>query len=320
MSKFATFLSLMIAFPIANIAKADDSATHLGQVVVNASVGGGLDAIGRLLAKQLSDDLNQTFTVLNKDGAAALQGARVVANAKPDGNTILIASVEMAISPVLIHGGGNPFDVERELIPISFVGDTPFVIAVNKDIPVGNPRELVDYIKQHDNKFTWGTGGVATPNELAIKQFDKVAGIKPLLVPFPGLGPTMVSLLGGEINGAFPTAPLVKSNIASGRLKALAITSKDMSEWMPDLPTVSSFGFAGYESSAWYGIWAPKGMSKELVARTHAEITKALSAPEVQTKLRAIGLTVSSSKSPQEFAGFYRDQLEKNKILIQSEM
>lgn len=318
MSKLKLSLSaIFLSLAAAQMAAADEPyPNRTAELIVNAPAGGGEDIVTRLLAEQLSKESPQKFIVINKDGSTALVGDKFVAGSKPDGYVLAESGSEIVISPALIPDLG--INVESDLVPITNLVSSPYVMVVSADVPANNPKELVEYIKQHDKEFRWGTPGIGTPPHIGLAQFDQMAGINPLMVPFTGTGPFMVSLLGGEVKGGMASASVAKSNIASGKIKALAMTTTEPSEWMPGLPTVASYGFPGYELSVWFGLYAPKGTPKDIVDKIFAMVNKAFASPELQAKYKAAGLTPTPSKSPEEFGKFMHQELVKTAEIVKN--
>lgn len=294
-------------------AVAETYPTRTVQIIEPTPPGGGADLVARLLAQFLSDQSNGHFVVVNKPGAGGLVGAREVADAKPDGYTLLLAASAMTMAPYLTPT--MTIDVEHDLSPITEVASGPFVMVVNPSIPVKNPRELVAYAKAHPNTFRWG-GTLGSPDLFSVAQFDNAAGIKPLIVPFNGDGPARVSLLGGELSAMIIVPTLVKGDVQAGKLRALAVTTSSTIDFMPGIPTVASFGYPGFESTLWYGLWGPKGMSSALATRIHDVVSKVIADPGFQAKLHVNGLTAVDSKSPQAFAVYVHSEVKKNLAII----
>jgi tripartite-type tricarboxylate transporter receptor subunit TctC len=313
MSWTARVLFGVLGLACAGSVRADDYPNHPVRIVVPYATGGGVDIAARLLAQQLTEQLKQTFIVEDKPGATGVLGSQVVGSAKPDGHTLLYAATAEAIIPFL--PGGASFDVERELTPITLVVSTPFVMVVNPNIPVSNPRELAQYVKQHPDAFRWGLGGLGSPDHLAIELFDQQAGINPVTVPYQGGGPAIIATLSGEVGGIMDPPSLVKSYVDSGQLKGLGIGSSRRSEVMPEMPTIASFGFSGYEASTWYGLWGPRGMSQELADKIQRYVLTALTTPAFKEKMLATALALQGSK-PDEFAAFFHAEIAKYGRLI----
>lgn len=299
---------------VSTAAFSQDYPNRVITMVVNAAPGGGIDVLSRLVSQRLSEDLKQNVIVTNKDGASGILGARFVSTSKPDGYTLLFGSSELVVSPFLTPD--NSFDLSKEVTPISRVAYSPFVMAINPKISANNPRELVEYIKQHEKEFRWGIPGIGTPANLGTRQFNKLGNVNPDIVPYASTAPQMVGVMSGEVSGGLVSAGAAKANVESGKLKGLAVTSLETSDFLPGVPTVASFGFPGYDVSVWYGIWGPKDMPPALVKSIHQAVLKALDDQNLKDKIKANGTIISASSSPTEFAAYVDGQLKTNAPLI----
>lgn len=295
-------------------ASADSYPSHTVNIVVPVAAGGGVDLSSRLLAQQLSTMFSQQFIVENKTGASGLIGSQFVADAKPDGHTLLYAASAEAIFPFLLPN--LTFDVAHDLTPITQVAYTPNVIVVNPKVPATNAKELVAWIKQHPTEFRWGVGIIGGPDHLCTEEFDQVAGIKPLVVPYSGSAPALNAVLGGEVSGMQVPISTAKINSDSGKLRAIALTSAETSEFLPGISTIASAGYPGFDCGAWYGLWGPRNMPKATIAEVHQAVLKALAQPALQAKLKTNALLPTGSKEPEDFAAFFNAELKKNGALI----
>jgi tripartite-type tricarboxylate transporter receptor subunit TctC len=283
--------------------------------VVSLAPGGGVDTAGRILAAQLSKTLNQPFVVENKPGASGLLATQLVSTSKADGYTLLVTGTNLAIAPFMVEK--NTLEVDRDLTPISLFGSIPYVMVVNKDIPATTPKELVEWIKANPGKFRWGTGSLGSPDHLALAQFNKMAGVKVTIVPYSGTGPAVVATLSGEVGGMISSPGPAKGNIESGNFRALGVTSASNFDLMPNLPTVASLGFPGFEALGWYAVLGPKDMPAELAAEINKHIRAAVNDPEVKAKLNAAGTSVAGTMTPEEFRTYLRTTMATYKGLIQ---
>lgn len=284
------------------------------EITVPIQPGGGADLNARLLAQGLSDHFDGNFIVLNKPGAGGILGARGVSAAAPDGYSLLFAASAMTMGPYLV--ADLSFDTEAELTPITEVASGALVMVVNPSIPANTPAELAAYAKEHPDTFRWG-GTLGSPDYFSIAKFNQAAGIKPVVVPFNGAAPTLVSLLSGEISAAIIIPSLVKEHIGSGKLRALAVTSKERNSLVPDIPTVASFGYDGFDSSLWYGLWGPKDMPLDVATTIQGGVAAALQNPQILDKLAASGLTPSPANTPEQFKAFVAAEVAKNVQIIE---
>lgn len=305
-------LALMMA-TAPRAAAAEPFPSHPIRMVVPYPAGGGVDIAARLLAQQLSVQLGQNVLVDNRPGATGMIGSQVVAAAKPDGTTLLYAATAEAVIPFL--KGGQSFDVQRELTPVTLATSTPFVLTVSPSLPVADPKELVAYAKQHPDALRWGLFGVGSPDHLAIEVFNLLAGIQPLEAPYQGGGPAIRATLSGEVTAVMGPPSLVKSYIEAGQLKGLGIGSLERSPVMPDMPTIASFGFPGYESTTWYGIWGPKGLPPELAHHIRDLVVTAQSVPAMRERMLAAAL-VPQGTAPEDFTAYFAAEIAKIGQLI----
>jgi tripartite-type tricarboxylate transporter receptor subunit TctC len=289
--------------------------THTVTIVEPTPPGGGADIAARLLAQKISEQQPQKFIVENKAGAGGILGARSVADSKPDGYTLLFAASAMTIAPYLLPD--LQIDVEKELSPIAEVAAGALVVVVNPAIPANNIEELVAYIKDHGDTFRWG-GTLGSPDYFSIVQINMMAGLDAPIIPFNGAGPTLASLLGSEISAAVIVPTLVKDLVKAGKLKALAVTSKEPTDLIPGVPPVASSGprFASFDSALWYGLWGPKGMPKTLTMQIQQMVAKAMAEPELREKYKTAGMFVKEIGTPDEFATFVSSEVKKNKSII----
>jgi tripartite-type tricarboxylate transporter receptor subunit TctC len=278
-------------------------------IVVPYAPGGGVDLIARVIAQQLSNDLKQSAIVENKPGASGIVGSQYVAAAKPDGLTLLYASGVTQATATFILANTN-FDLLRDLTPITETVNGPEIVVVNPKVPVKTFGDLVTYIKEKTDTFRWGMGGAGTLEHLSITALDKRLGVSPVVASFNGVAPVITATMSGELTATLVPLAGVKSHIESGTLRALAVASAERMEQMPDLPTIASFGFPGFEAANWQGIWGPKQMPEDLVRTIQASVAKALAVPAVKESIAKSGFAVSPTKDPTVFAAYVKSQVE----------
>jgi tripartite-type tricarboxylate transporter receptor subunit TctC len=272
------------------------------RLIVTFAPGGGADAVGRAIAGPLGEALGQTVVVENRAGANGVVGADIAAKATPDGYTLLLgAAGTLAVAPHL--GEKLPFDPVADLIPVSLVATSPFVLVVNKDVPVDSVPSLIAYAKAHPGKLNFGSSGKGGAPHLATELFDSMAGIKMVHVPYRGLAPALADLVAGQIQVMFADVNLVTPHVKSGALKALAISSATRSSVVPDLGPVAEAGLPGYAAGTWYGVFLPKGTPAEIVAKVSAALKTVLVAPALKNAMAQQGVE-AQWMSPTDFASF----------------
>jgi len=277
------------------------------RLVVGFAPGGAADFVARALADPLSRALGQPIVIDNRPGAGSSIAAEFVAKAAPDGYTILIASPSsIAVNPLL-----NPklgYNPQTDFVPISKVSSSPLVVAVNPSVGVSSLRELIDAAKKTPGRFNFASSGNGSAPHLAAVLFCRVAGVEMVHVPFKGGGPAVQSVLAGDTQLTFATPPSALPQIHAGRLRGLAITSRDRSPLVPGLPGMAEAGLPDYDIAFWYGFFAPARTPAEIVQRLFDATSNALEKPEVKRTLAAEGTETSGSRSPEAFAAFVAEE------------
>ena len=273
------------------------------KLVVGFAPGGAADFVARTLGEPLSRGLGQPIVIENRPGAGSSIAAEVVAKSVADGHTILIASPSsILVNPLLIPKLG--YDAKRDLVPISKVTSSPLVVAVNPGIGVASLSELVEAAKRSPGKLNFASSGNGSAPHLAAVLFLRVAGVDMVHVPFKGGGPAVQSVLAGDTQLSFATPPSVLPLVQAGRLRALAVTSRNRTPLVPGVPGMAEAGLPDYEISFWYGFFSPAGTPRDIVQRLYDETAKVLAMPDVGRALAREGTEVSGSKSPDDFAAF----------------
>jgi tripartite-type tricarboxylate transporter receptor subunit TctC len=276
--------------------------------IVPSAAGGGTDIIARAISLKLGESLGQQFVVDNRPGAGQMIGIELVAKAPADGYTILMAASTLAINPVMYKK--VPYHPLRDFAPITQAASLPNVLVVHPSLPVKSVAELIAYAKRHRGELNFASAGIGTSPQMSIELLKSMAGIEMVHIPYKGTAPGVVDLLAGQVLVMAPNVLTALPHIKSGKLRALAVTSPKRSEALPDIPTVAESGLAGYDSTQWYGVLAPAGAPREIVARLHEEMVRALRDPEVGKRLAADGAEPVGS-SPEEFAAFIKSESEK---------
>jgi tripartite-type tricarboxylate transporter receptor subunit TctC len=270
--------------------------------------GGSTDVAARALADKVSAGLGQQVVVENRGGAGGALGAGEVARAQPDGYTILFAANAVSILHLAVKN--LPYDTLRDFVAITQVTTQPNTFAVHPSVPATSIKELVAYAKANPGKLSYGHSGAGGSQHLTGELLKKMAGIDMVGIPYKGGGQLITDLIGGQIQvGIAGTTPLLPHHQA-GRIKILALTSLERFPPLPDIPTVVEAGYAGFESSQWLGLLAPRGTPQEAVRRLHAETVKALKLPEVGGRLLKAGLQPVGN-APEEFTRVIRDEIEQ---------
>lgn len=273
------------------------------KLVVGFAPGGAADFVSRTFQDSLSKELRQPVIVENRAGAGSSIAAEYVARSAPDGYTLLIASPSsILVNPIVSPKAG--FDPTRDLMPVSKVSSSPLVVAAHASVGVGTLRELIAYAKKFPGKLNFGSSGNGSAPHLAGVLFMQVAGVEMVHVPFKGGAPSVQSLLAGDTQLSFATPPSVLPHVQSGRLRALAVTSRERTPLVPGVPGMIEAGLPEYEISFWYGFFFPAGTPKEAVKKMFDSTSAVIALPAIGKALEKEGTEASGSKSPEDFAAF----------------
>ncbi|MGQ0655922.1 MAG: Bug family tripartite tricarboxylate transporter substrate binding protein [Betaproteobacteria bacterium] len=272
------------------------------RLVVGFAPGGAADFVARTLQEPMSRELGQPIVVDNRPGAGSSIAAEHVAKSAPDGYTFLIASPSsILVNPLLTKSAFQP---QKDLAPVSKLSSSPLVIAVNPRLGVTSLRELIDYARRNPGKLNYASSGNGAAPHLAAVLFQRLAGVDMVHVPYKGGGPAVQSVLAGDTQLSFATPPSVLPLVQAGRLRALAITSRNRSALVPDVPGMAEAGLPDYEISFWYGFFVPAGTPGEAVRRLFQATARVLQAPETARAFAREGTETSASASPDDFAAF----------------
>jgi tripartite-type tricarboxylate transporter receptor subunit TctC len=268
-------------------------------LVVPFPPGGGADVMARLIGPKIAENWGQQIVVENRPGAAGLVGAASVAKADPNGYTLLLTAL-----------GGITKDNIDAFAAVVLVSAPPNVLVVNPDVKANSMSELLAHIRANPGKLTFGSAGLGSLSHLAGELLKSMAKLDITHVPYKGIGQVIGDLLGNHVQLAIAPLAAVESNIKSGRLKALAVTSTSRYAPLPDLPTIAEAGVPGYEAINWFGILAPARVSPPIVAKLNAEMNRVIQLRDVNERLRSIGADPVGG-SAAEFAHYIRADTEK---------
>jgi len=281
-------------------------------LVVPTGAGGGTDVVARILSKRLGELLGQAIVVENRAGAGGIIGTQFVAKAPPDGHTLLISSNQIAMIPPLYEKA--PFDPVKDFVPVTSLAMLPTVLVVNPKVAAGSVQELVGLARRSPDALTYGSAGNGSPNHLFAELFNKTANVKTLHVAYKGIAAALTDVGGGAVSIAFASLPTVQPLLASGKLRALAVTSPRRVASLPNVPAVAE-AVPGYEAEIWIGLWAVAGTPAPVVARIHEAVVKTLADPEVAKRLAEGGMVVEP-RSPEAFDAVVKAEIERWSGLI----
>ena len=274
--------------------------------VVPFAPGGTSEIVARTVAHELTKQLGQTVYVENKGGGAGIPAMQDVAKAVPDGHTIILGHVgSLAVNPYIFPNA--PYDVNKDFVPVTLLAKVPNLFVVHPDVPVRDFREFVAYVKKNPGKLNYGSAGNASAGHLAMEYLKLVTGMFITHIPYRGTGPLLTDLLAGRTQASSAGLPALLPHIKSGRLRAIAMGTRERLPVLPDVPTVAEMGYKDFETSQWYGILAPAGTPREIVKRLQEESLKALKSNSV-TERFAADSAVGGGGAPEEFAAFIAQQ------------
>jgi tripartite-type tricarboxylate transporter receptor subunit TctC len=283
-------------------------------IVVPYAPGGTADALARLIAQHLGTKLSTSVVVVNKAGASGIIGAQAVAQASPDGFTVLYDATPLSINP---HLQKMPFDAEKDLIPVTQVGVTPMLLTVPKTSTFATAQDLLKAAKQSPGKLTFGSGGQGTVQYMAPELMNQAAGVNMLHIPYKSGGLAVTAVIAAEVDMGFFNLPAISGHVKSGTVKALAITSAQRNPAFPDVPTVSEVIGKPYESYEWNGIFLPKGTSPEIVNRLQVAVKEVLAMPEVKGKFDSLGSRIVAS-TPEEFRKYLAGETQRWAVTVKA--
>ncbi len=282
------------------------------RIVVGFAAGGSTDVIARLMAQRLTEILGQTVVVENRTGATGAIADEHVARSTPDGHTLLVNAGSAAVLPALRK---LPYDLLRDLAPVTLLATVPFVLVVHPSLPARNAKELIALARNQPGKLSYGSSGVAGTHHLAGELFNQMANVKIIHVPFKGAAENVVATAAGQIEMSYATPPASLPLLRAGRLRALAVTSTKRSAQLPEVPTLHESALPGYDRPNWNGLLAPGAVPKEIIARLNSAAITALNSTQVREGFAAQGLEPQST-TPEAFGAFMQRQMVENARLV----
>jgi tripartite-type tricarboxylate transporter receptor subunit TctC len=295
------FLILLVV--LAGTAQSQTYPNRAIRLVVGFAPGGAADFVARTLSEPLARALGQPVVIDNRPGAGSSIAAEHVAKSAADGYTVLIASPSSILVNPLINKQ-SALQPLKELAPVSKVSSSPLVVAVNAALGFSSMKDLVEYAKANPGKLNYATSGNGSAPHLAAVLFTRVAGVEMVHVPYKGGAPAVQSVLAGDTQLSFATPPSVLPLVQAGRLRALAVTSRNRTPLVPGVPGMAEAGLPDYEISFWYGFFVPAGTPAAATQRLFDETAQALKLPEVARALAKEGTETAASASPADFAAF----------------
>ena len=300
---FGLFLALMTS-----MLWAQSWPTRPVRMIIAFSPGGPTDLVSRVLAQKLSEQLGQQVIVDNKPGAGGNIAAELAAKAAPDGYTIFYNTSAIVIGPAL-YGKVN-YDTLKDFVPVILTASVPMFLVVNPQLPARSVKEFLDLAKSRSGTLNYSSSGTGTITHLASAMMSTQTGIQTQHIPYKGSAPGLVDLASGQTQFMIDTINTVLPYVRDNRLRGLAVTSAKRSPLLPDLPTLAEAGISGFEAAAWQGIVVPTGTPSEIVQKLNDEVNKALTHPDIRSRLAAQGADILGG-TPAEYAAYLRSEMPR---------
>jgi tripartite-type tricarboxylate transporter receptor subunit TctC len=287
--------------------------SHAIKIIAPVAPGGGVDLVARTMGERLGEVLGQPFVIENQSGGGGLIASQAVTRAAPDGYTLMLGYVGT-------HGTNPavrklPYDAVKGFTAIGMVGGTPNVLVVSPETPVKSVKELIDYAKAHPTALSYGSSGAGTLTHLVMEQFKEATQTTMTHVPYRGIGPAIMDMLGNHTQVMFPGLAAALAQIRGEKLRALAVTGARRHPLLPDVPTLEELGLPGFDGVQWYGIMGPPNMPPAITVRLNAEINKLITSPELKERLSGEALE-TMPMSPAEFTEYVKKDIAKWTALV----
>ena len=284
------------------------------RIIVPFLPGGATDILARLLGARFHAAWGQTAVVENRPGAGGNIGGDVVAKSAPDGYTLLMNSASAAVNVTLYPK--MPYDLRKDLAPITLVASAPLVIVVHPSVPARTLPELLKIAKSRKDILGFGSNGTGTTSHLAAELLQQLSGVKFTHVPYKGAGGATLALISGEVEMGMPAVTSARPHIATGKMRGLAVTTKRKSSVLPDLPTVDSI-YPGFDIDNWFALWAPAGTPPAIISQVHDEAVKSLQHADMKTFMQREGAEPVGNTTA-EFAAYINREIEKYARIIKA--
>jgi len=312
----STILTSLIS-SFAPAAAADSYPVRPIRLIASFPPGGGVDINARLLAEPLGKVLGQLVIVDNRPGAGGRLGVEIASRATPDGYTLLLGGIGMAISRALYTK--LPYDTLNDFAPISLLTEQPNILVVNLSVPAKSLQEFIALARAKPGTLVYGTPGVGTGTHLATELLLTTERLQLLHVPYKGAGPSLTALLANEISVYLSTFASALAHVKAERLRALAVTTAKRAKPLPDVPTVAESGVPGYEYSTWYGLLAPAGVQPAIIDKLNKSVVTVLETPEIKRLYESQGLEPNPS-TPSQYSAYLRSETQKWTMVVRGAM
>ena len=277
-------------------------------VIVPFAGGSASDVLARIVTDHMGNTIGKNFVIDNRPGAGGNIGTAAAARAEPDGYTLLMNGIPLAVNKILLSNPG--FDVEKDFEPIALFAIVPNIIVVTAKLPIHSVSELVAYAKAQPKQLNYATVGIGSSQHLAAAYFEQVTGVQMTHVPYRITSQLISDMISGEVQVGFQLLPNVLGMLNAGQVRPLAVTTGKRMAALPDIPTISEAGVSGYETSGWFVFMAPKGTPRPIIDRLNKEIATAMAAPAVRKRFADLG-TEPVASSPEELRAFILSEISK---------
>ena len=278
------------------------------RIIVPYPAGGTVDAVARVVAQRLTEQMGQSFIVDNRAGANGVIGSDAVAKAAADGYTLLVQASTFVTNPILLKN--LPYDMMRDFTPVSNIGSVPLIVTAHPGVAANDLREFIAQVQASPTRYTFAAPPTGSAGHLAEEAIKSGAKLGIQLIPYKGTAPALADVLGGHVSALIDALPSSYPQVKGGKLKALAVTSPQRIAFLPNVPTVAESGLPGFDMVSWYGLWGPANLPKDLARRLSAEVAKAVRSPLAMERLGEQGFDAVGS-APEEFSTFLEQELVK---------
>lgn len=306
-----TIVAVLAATTVAGIAFAQGAASFPNRpvrLIISSAPGGTQDTVGRIVADGLTERLGQPVIADNRPGAAGVVGCEIVANANPDGHTMVIVSAGFTVNPSIRKK--LPFDTLHDFAPIGLGGTGPYLLAIHPSVPAKTLREFITWAKARPNQVNYASVGIGSPPHLAAELLNSMAGIQTTNVPYKGGGAVMPDLLAGRVSYFFGSISTLDPHLRAGKLRGIGVTTLQRVPYVPELPTFDESGLKGYEVTGWYGILTSSKVPRTIVNRLSTELRRTVEDPKIQKQLQSHGIDPAPITS-EEFGALIRREIPK---------
>ena len=297
----------IIVFLITTTAQAQTWPSKPLRYIVPFPPGAFNDTLGRTISAELSKSLGQPMVVDNRPGGNSIIGTEAAAKSPPDGYTLFGAALPFSVIQSLYK---TSFDVTKDFAPITLAGFSANLLVANPSFSPNTVKELIEYARRNPGRINYGSSGNGTSVHLSMELFKSMTKTFMLHIPYKGSAPVVTDLLAGQIDVMFDNVPNVIGHVRAGKMKAIAVSTAQRSALAPEVPTVAEAGVPGYELSVWFGVLAPAGTPRDIVARLNAEIVKVLNSPDIKDRFAKQGVEIRTS-TPDQFGDFLKTEVAR---------